>query len=1154
MYGFKGFDEYEMKDFALDTPVCMDVIDDVMLEHYLELMEGEPDLENYYAFLRVLLHFSRTIQVPGMPEKLGVAVNKYYSQLICENAMDKIFEECEGEYDKNVQKRLTNNLLRGIARLTNLFMFNPHVIKMQGLLCREEWYNEAFDIDEFDACAIAREKCLEAMFIGRDDESFYSDEDLEYISDKEDPVWLIPIATRKLDFIHKRSNGSGRVAEEKCAIAEEMLKKCNVEYDVTKGILYAIGDKREDGVTKALLYTRQVNDITGLESISSIDSRIIDIEEHDCIKDANGVCIKDANGISIIDESRLENSSKELLCKAYVYIYRVYLGTRSLEQDYKDLYKAVEYYELAKKVGDDFYKYNKSSIEVNAILYRGKVEIYKKLVDMKNEGFTIEEEPELMNYIITEDWTKNWNMKAPAVKINTKQSVDFANKIAVYTGVEKDKVYTYMDKELGRKARSLFFDYVYNIKKIGEEEAKKLFVSNVKKYIRMQNEKDTTTFDMGKYGHSELGVVINLGGVGKFLNDDNSNGANLNGNYSNANRSNSANLNNTKLTEGQKCLELGRSYENENRITDAADQYIQGAKKRDVLCMASVLRLVMKNKIEMNTPQIFLKWFEPEISKDDVVVYKALGDIYFYGIGTAKNIETAVDWYIKAAYKGDENAIEKLAEYFKEGEWTEECRDAIYNVFLYQAGMGSPTGLFVFANLVYNDFKEEGKKDDRLFDMAISLYELAAAKGEKNAIADLNKFEQLGIYKKRNITHLKGYTPKIETVWNRRIIDEKDVTNEPEYMDKATKLLRGALGIKESGRIFGIGDVEVKNVRRFPVIITTREVVCETRKKYNIMQPASRYVNGNSTEVNSNLWVYKGKKAPFDFKNKVNRTPIEDTLKLCTCHECKGETVKPCECGGKKIICNSCGGSGDKICKACNGKRIVKCWSCSGKGYTESYEYYQVRNEDRTRTIRSKCYTCNGSGRHNCDSCYGSGSITCYTCSGEGSWWCKKCHGSGKLTCNCCEGSGKLIKGFGIEQTYESVNLGYVIKNYNDDENIYGKDAVGNAEYGYEGDIPIVSYVSDDVIAAVPLIDLPRELGDIHPITYFDLKNLRNMYDEKGLDKNKSRLVSYRCNYIQREVLELKFIYKRKWHYCQIDETADGILFDADMRRQRKKR
>ena len=220
---YKGFDEYEMNDFLLDTPVCMDEIDDNTLEEYLELMEEDPDLENYYAFLRVFLHFSRTIQVPRMPEKVGIPVHKYYSKLIYENAMDKIFEECDGEYDKNDQNRLTKNLMVALVRLINRFMFNPYVIKMKGLLYREDWYNEAFDVDEYDAVDWAANCCVEAMFLGNDDEYFYSDEDMEYISEFFHPAYLIPIATRKLDFVSKRGSGSHR-------IADEMLKKCNAEY------------------------------------------------------------------------------------------------------------------------------------------------------------------------------------------------------------------------------------------------------------------------------------------------------------------------------------------------------------------------------------------------------------------------------------------------------------------------------------------------------------------------------------------------------------------------------------------------------------------------------------------------------------------------------------------------------------------------------------------------------------------------------------------------------------------------------------------------------------------------------------------------------------------------------------------------------------
>ena len=330
-----------------------------------------------------------------MPEKVGIPVYKYYSKLIYINAMDKIFEECEGEYDEEDQDRLTKKLMINIIQLTNKFSFSPYVIKMQGLLYREEWYNEAFNVNEYDAEQWAAERCIEAMFFGSDDEYFYSDEDMEFIADRWHPIWYVPIATRKLDFVNKYGKGS-------CNIAEEMLKKCNLEYDSTKGIVFKVGDKRDDFDTKGLLYLRQVSDIAGLVDKYATGSKIYDVQKRDCIEGADGKWI--------IDESRLENSSRELVCKAYLYVYRVYMETRSLELDYEDLCRAVEYFELAKKVDDDFYKYNKSYIELNYAMYKRRVAIYKKFIEMKNEGIIVEEEPELLNFIITEYCTKYWNL------------------------------------------------------------------------------------------------------------------------------------------------------------------------------------------------------------------------------------------------------------------------------------------------------------------------------------------------------------------------------------------------------------------------------------------------------------------------------------------------------------------------------------------------------------------------------------------------------------------------------------------------------------------------------------------------------------------------------------------------------------------------
>ncbi len=90
--------------------------------------------------------------------------------------------------------------------------------------------------------------------------------------------------------------------------------------------------------------------------------------------------------------------------------------------------------------------------------------------------------------------------------------------------------------------------------------------------------------------------------------------------------------------------------------------------------------------------------------------YNCLGDCYFYGIGTPKDIGKAVDWYNKAASNGDADASFKLGCIY-EGEMGIPRDDSLSLKMFMQAAMaGVPEAQFRVGNLAYEGKIEGGKK------------------------------------------------------------------------------------------------------------------------------------------------------------------------------------------------------------------------------------------------------------------------------------------------------------------------------------------------------------------------------------------------------------------------------------------------------------
>jgi hypothetical protein len=84
-------------------------------------------------------------------------------------------------------------------------------------------------------------------------------------------------------------------------------------------------------------------------------------------------------------------------------------------------------------------------------------------------------------------------------------------------------------------------------------------------------------------------------------------------------------------------------------------------------------------------------------------------------------------------------------------------------------------------------------------------------------------------------------------------------------------------------------------------------------------------------------------------------------------------------------------------------------------------------------------------------------------------------------------------------------------------------------------------------MAAFPYHEDIPELNMVYTITFPNMYDLVKKYYNTSLDKNEIRLVKYGSRFYQKEIMEIKFQYKGKIHYCQIDEAEGSYILDKTL-------
>lgn len=93
-----------------------------------------------------------------------------------------------------------------------------------------------------------------------------------------------------------------------------------------------------------------------------------------------------------------------------------------------------------------------------------------------------------------------------------------------------------------------------------------------------------------------------------------------------------------------------------------------------------------------------------------VQAYAALGDCYFYGVGTAKDLGKAVEVYRKGADAGDGTAAFKLGCIFEGEMGVPRDENMSQKMFLIAARKGNPQAQFLIANMAYEGKIEGGRQ------------------------------------------------------------------------------------------------------------------------------------------------------------------------------------------------------------------------------------------------------------------------------------------------------------------------------------------------------------------------------------------------------------------------------------------------------------
>ncbi len=602
---------------------------------------------------------------------------------------------------------------------------------------------------------------------------------------------------------------------------------------------------------------------------------------------------------------------------------------------------------------------------------------------------------------------------------------------------------------------------------------------------------------------------------------------------------------------GRAALSLGMLQEYDGRPDSAAKSYLEAVKLNNGFARKCLMRMCIEGKWKPEDPNLFLSWYEDNARRGVVEAQKNMADIYWYGLGVVADKEKALDLYIKLGRNGNEYCLERLLHLLTSNKVDRKKYEfTIVNALLFNGTKGSAAGLYVCANSFYEMYRNNSA-DTELKNIAIYFYEISAAKGCKKAKIELAKLEKSGVYKKRSIRHLRHYNGNLERWSASKPIKDRNVTNEAEYMDKAKKYLRNIFGINEKGNLFGIGDVQVNDIRCYPVSAVTRELLYESRDVFTY----SEKLENNPTEYEpielNDLWAHKVQSPPVVFGMKRQHTKIKETSKICACNECNGMRMVNCECGGKKTTCAKCNGKGQTVCNTCKGAGRYKCGYCRGKGYTEEYTSYS--GNDYARPIRKTCIECNGAGIVSCYSCYSNeesistGMVQCYSCFGIGFSVCLKCAGRGLLECGHCDGKGKIRIGKGIEQTFGADSVSINVNKYQINENIYGNRSFGEPKFDASKYKLIFSDISDGFMAAVPYYDESPEFTLVYTITFLNMYEMVKKYYNTSLDKNEIRLVKYGSRFYQKEIMEIKFQYKGKIHYCQIDEAEGSYILDKTL-------
>lgn len=370
-------------------------------------------------------------------------------------------------------------------------------------------------------------------------------------------------------------------------------------------------------------------------------------------------------------------------------------------------------------------------------------------------------------------------------------------------------------------------------------------------------------------------------------------------------------------------LSLGLFYESRGMYDDAVRYYIKGINAGNGFSRKCLLRMCIEGKCDKKVAKGLFGLYKNKAMAGNVEAMKNMGDLYWYGIDVSEDRKVALEWYKKAADKGNEYCLQRVIEAGrsnnlanKDSVRIDKYSDILPNRFVTNEA----------------DYKENAKKYVRHF--------LGIGQGMK--------LFGIGDVKVLSVRSYPGVTATEELLYEVRELSGY-IESTTEYPDDNKK--------PTPKKNYDLWDFPFYEPGGKFEEVTEKVPIKET------------------LQVGLCIYCYGNRMVQCSCHGKKEPCPNCGGRGHTSCIHCRGTGQAPCyECGGKghveeqfrKYMNGEWIISYRKVtCTSCNGLKTHLCTSCDGSG-------------------KSECYMCYGRGLAICPICHGRHIVECSHCKGSG--------------------------------------------------------------------------------------------------------------------------------------------------------------------------